>query len=90
MDQFRREIAMREVPASAAKTHLARLLDAVERGETIAITRHGRRVARIVPEIERRRAEIEAAIADMRELAKENGPASIDEILQWVREGRKY
>ena len=37
---------MREVQASEAKTHLPQLLDEVERGETIVITRHGRPVAR--------------------------------------------
>ena len=60
---------MREIPASNAKTHLARLLDEVERGETIAITRHGRRIARIVPERQRRQEEIDAAITDMKALA---------------------
>jgi prevent-host-death family protein len=40
---------MREIQASEAKTHLPQLLDAVERGETIIITRHGRSVARLVP-----------------------------------------
>ena len=37
----------REVQASEAKTHFARLLDEVERGETIIITRHGQAIARI-------------------------------------------
>ena len=32
-----------------AKTHLARLLDEAEHGEVIAITRHGKVVARIMP-----------------------------------------
>ena len=41
---------MREIQASEAKTHLPQLLDDVERGETIVITRHGRAIARIVPE----------------------------------------
>ena len=40
---------MREIQASAAKTHLLRLLDDVEKGETIAITRHGKVIARIEP-----------------------------------------
>lgn len=37
------------VGAYEAKTHLPRLLDQVERGETITITKHGRAVARLVP-----------------------------------------
>ena len=40
---------IKEVGAFEAKTHLSRLLDEVEQGHTIAITRHGKRVAQIVP-----------------------------------------
>ena len=40
---------MRSVGAYDAKTHLPSLLDQVERGETITITKHGREVARLVP-----------------------------------------
>ncbi|MBO0847532.1 MAG: type II toxin-antitoxin system prevent-host-death family antitoxin, partial [Nocardioides sp.] len=35
--------------AHEAKAQLPRLLDEVERGEVITITRHGREVARLVP-----------------------------------------
>ena len=85
---------MREIQASEAKTHFSELLDAVERGDTIAITRHGRRIARIVPETDRRRREIVAAIEDMQQLAKERrekfGPISIEEIISSIHEGHKY
>jgi prevent-host-death family protein len=37
------------VGAYEAKTHLAELLDRVEKGERITITRHGRPVAQLVP-----------------------------------------
>lgn len=40
---------MTTVGAYDAKTNLARLLDEVERGKTITITRHGHPVARLVP-----------------------------------------
>ena len=40
---------MREVQATDAKTHLAQLLSSVERGETIAITRHEKPIAHLVP-----------------------------------------
>jgi prevent-host-death family protein len=46
---------MREIQASHAKAHLPQLLDDVERGETLIITRHGRAIARIVPEVDRGR-----------------------------------
>ena len=38
-----------EVGAFEAKTHLSKLLDAVERGERVIITRHGKRVAILEP-----------------------------------------
>lgn len=41
---------MREIQASEAKARLSQVLDEVERGETVIITRHGRAVARIIPE----------------------------------------
>src|SRR5947207_11889830 len=44
----------REIPAAEAKARLSELLDAVERGETIAITRHGRRIARLTPDAQHR------------------------------------
>ena len=40
---------MHTVGSYEAKTHLPQLLERVERGETITITRHGKPVARLVP-----------------------------------------
>ena len=40
---------MTTVGAYNAKTHLAKLLDKVQAGEQVTITRHGRPVARMVP-----------------------------------------
>ena len=53
---------MREIQATEAKTHLAQLLSAVERGETIAITRHGKPVAHLVPAQRQDRAARKAAV----------------------------
>ncbi len=80
---------MREVQASEAKTHLPSLLDAVERGETIVITRHGRRIARITPEREGKQKEVERVIARIREIGRKNGPISVVEIISSRDEGRK-
>ena len=44
-----RDVAMEFVGAYEAKTHLPQLLDRVEGGETITITRHGKPVAKLVP-----------------------------------------
>jgi prevent-host-death family protein len=40
---------MRTVGTFEAKTHLSTLLEQVEHGEEITITKHGRAVARLVP-----------------------------------------
>ena len=40
---------MTRVGAYEAKTHLPQLLERVEAGETIVITKHGREVAKLVP-----------------------------------------
>lgn len=42
-------MAKRHVNVHAAKTHLSRLLEAVEAGEEIVLARAGRPVARLVP-----------------------------------------
>jgi prevent-host-death family protein len=85
---------MREIQASDAKAHLSRLLDDIERGETIIITRHGRAIARIIPEAHCRQREIGEALADIKELGKEigrnHGPVSVEEIISSIHEGHKY
>jgi prevent-host-death family protein len=81
---------MREIQASDAKARLPQLLDDVERGETLIITRHGRAIARIVPEMNRRQEEVDRALASIRELRKRTLKVSIGEILSAKEEGRKY
>ena len=80
----------REVQASEAKTHLPRLLDEVERGETIVITRHGRAIARLVPEAQRRQREIDQALDDLQELGREVGNIPVDELLSLRHEAHRY
>lgn len=81
---------MREVQASEAKAHLPQLLDEVERGETIVITRHGRPIARIVPEARRRQEEIDKAIESIKALRERTGKITLDELLSARHEGHKY
>jgi prevent-host-death family protein len=82
---------MREIQASEAKTHLPQLLDDVERGETILITRHGRPIARLVPEADRRQAEINQAVANIRAMRRnKTDKLTLDEILTSRHEGHRY
>ena len=80
---------MREIQASEAKVHLPQLLDDVERGETLIITRHGRRIARIVPEVDRHQEEIDKALAGIRALRGRTGKITVGELLSARDEGRK-
>lgn len=58
---------MKKLGAYEARTHLARLLDEVERGESYAITKHGRTVAILGPVRDERTAlTVEKAIAGLR------------------------
>ena len=80
---------MREIQATEAKAHLAELLRAVELGETVAITRHGRPVAHLVPASAHQRINREMAIQRFRErrAAWKQVDFSTDEILAARHEG---
>jgi prevent-host-death family protein len=81
---------MREVQASEAKTHLSQLLDDVERGETLIITRHGHPIARLTPEKYNRRLEVEKAIAEIAARRRFAPSISVEEIIAARDEGRKF
>ncbi len=69
----------RSVGAFEAKNSLGTLLDRVERGEEIVITRHGKAVARLVPNVVRiDRAQAQAAIDRIRERARRLGSGKFD------------
>ena len=66
---------MQEIGAFEAKNTLSALLDRVQRGEVIVITRHGVPVARLVPDTKRiDTAEAEAALARIRARAEKVKP----------------
>ncbi|MFI5352832.1 MAG: type II toxin-antitoxin system Phd/YefM family antitoxin [Candidatus Binatales bacterium] len=52
-----------------AKTHLSSLVERVQRGEEVIITRHGTPVARLVP-VDARQSDPRAAIERIRELRR--------------------
>jgi prevent-host-death family protein len=79
-----------EYQASDAKAKWAELLDEVERGATVRITRHGKTIARVIPEADMRAAEVAEAIEGLRALRERTGKAPLDEILATRHEGHKY
>jgi prevent-host-death family protein len=81
------------VGAHQAKTNLGQLLDRVEQGETIVITRHGQPIAKLVPfagAIDD--ARVSRAIASLRNLREDitarGNAMSADEILDLIHAGR--
>ena len=81
---------MREVQSSDAKTHLTQLLTDVERGETIVITRHGRPIARLVPELDQRAEAIQRTMDQIRALRATMPDISLNEMLEARHEGHRY
>jgi prevent-host-death family protein len=81
---------MESVGAFEAKTHLSELLDRVERGEKITITRHGKPAAMLVPVTETKpKLTHEEIVEGMRELRKSTKPGSMS-IKEMINEGRRF
>ena len=83
---------MREVPTTEAKSRFAEMLRIVEHGESIAITRHGKTVAHLVPAVDRERASRkavehrEAQFVDDEEMA---GILNDDALVRRLRTGSR-
>lgn len=86
---------MRKVTATELKANLAALLGDVERGEVIEITRHGKTIARIRPEVSTEKEtndDVRRAIDDLRKL-RDSLPKvgiTIEEILDMRHAGHRY
>ena len=78
----------KSITAFEAKTRLGKLLDRVQAGEEVVITRHGQAVAKIVPMQDQTRAEREAAferLAQLRKQLRDRGvKVSRREIRAWI------
>lgn len=89
---------MQTVPVHQAKDRFSSLLQAVEEGDEIVITRHGKKIARIVKESEAAPAEAELerqrqlAIAELKDFQQRIKPP-VEGYSDWksLRDaGRKY
>ncbi len=79
---------MRQVGVYEAKTHLPELLECVERGEEIEITRHGKPIAHLVP-LAKPRMTPREAVEGLRKMRKWKLPEGMT-IKDLINEGRKY
>jgi prevent-host-death family protein len=80
---------MKHLSVSEAKAKFSEMLDQVEHGETIAITRHGKVIAHIAPNADAKRLSARKAIEGIIELRKYTKPVTVEEIIAWKNEGRE-
>jgi len=82
----------KSITAFEAKTRLGKLLDRVQAGEEILITRHGEAVAKLIPvqnASQAAREEAFARLARLRQQMRDRGVrVSRREVRQWINEGR--
>lgn len=80
---------MKTIGAYEAKTHLPRLLDEVEKGERITITKHGRPVAVLIPHGSSTVLDREDLMRRMREFRRGHPLRGVT-IRELIEDGRRY
>lgn len=79
---------MAEMGAYEAKTHFSALLERVQKGETVTITKHGVPIATLGPVKRRDQEDVSRAVQELKEFSKGRtlGGLSIKDL---VNEGRR-
>lgn len=84
---------MSEVGIYEAKTHLPKLIERVQGGERITITKHGKPVAELIPlrliDSETRRKAVDDLFKLREELRERGVHITKDDIITWKNEGRR-
>lgn len=80
---------MNEIGIYDARTRWSEMIDRVEKGEEITITRHGTPVAKLVPANGRAKASVAEAIAELRRFRRRHKLGGLT-IKQMIEEGRRY
>ena len=79
---------METVGAYQAKTHLPKLIDRVQKGERITITKHGVPVAILQPPDPQRNVDLESVIAEIRKFRDRHSLDGLS-IREMIEEGRR-
>ena len=79
----------RTIGAFEAKNRLSELLQLVENGQEVTITRHGKAVARLVPADDMGRDKVKEALEWLKRTRKERKLDGLT-IKELINEGRKY
>ncbi len=69
---------MQTIGAFQAKTHFSSILDQVEKGDSVIITRHGRAIARLIPVTGSDREKIKLTIQRVKQLSQRNTLSGLD------------
>lgn len=81
---------METIGAFDAKTKLSELLDRAARGESFQITKHGRPVARLIPEPGYNAEAARAAGERLKQMRGMFGNMKLAELLAFKHEGHRY
>ena len=81
---------MKHVSLAEARANIAELLDAVERGETVQISPSGVAATEPAAVDDERRERARIAMAAIKEAQKHAPRVTVEEIMSWRDEGRKY
>lgn len=79
---------MREIGSYELKTHLSEVLDAVEHGQSVLVTRHGKLIARILPSAATEREEASRAVKALLKFPRTRLPKGVT-IRGLIEEGRR-
>lgn len=80
---------MMHVGMHEAKTRLSELVSLLHQGEQVYLTRHGTVVARLALPDEGYKTKAAHILRELRQLAKEHPPGTLDELIAWKTEGRQ-
>jgi prevent-host-death family protein len=69
---------MQAIGAFEAKTHFSALLERVEKGEQIIITKHGHPVAKLIPTTQVHEAQVREAIKELKKFSKRHSLGGLD------------
>jgi prevent-host-death family protein len=79
---------MRKIGSYELKTHLSEVLDAVEHGQSVLVTRHGKAIAQILPSDKAQRREANEAAEAIRNFPRGKLPKGIT-VRSLIEEGRR-
>jgi prevent-host-death family protein len=79
---------MRKIGAYELKAHLSEVLDEVEHGQTVVVTRHGRPIARISPDAADQREQVNQTVKSLLNFPRTPLPKGVT-IRKLIEEGRR-